>query len=430
MILHHILYSRTLSKDYRWILLPTFIEREDVETLNIVYDVYDNYKDIKSLSQSKFPQIYCLNLKSACMLIMCRKTDFKDAHSRPIYSMEGVCVEHKEKKVFSAILQYLLDNYQMYLNSWNVAAFDDADGLQRQERNTKLHIEDFRANASETLLYIQSKPHLAAPIYPQTISFDEKGFVNLLALAVSSKIHLLNIAFGVTSELSNKIKSFEIIALLDGDVSSKPVAPERIAVPEKDKLEKNYSYEDVKPAPKPLLNSPEKPAIAKKENLEKNNRYEDVKPTPKPLISSTNNPFSSAEREAQKRYDYEKTKRDPLIPSSSSINNGDEYYGEVVCEIMLYSEDNRSKGIFRYLSPRGLFLERFFFGLVDEEDNLLKSSEKFEGLSEDLLTSKNPPYKIKEIFLDFIRVLQRNGWEVLPQKRGYWWKLQLKLSRK
>jgi len=211
MIYQALLYSRSLSKDYRWMIVPSKVSPESLKALNQLYNLYDKYKS--TFSKSSVLPLYCLNHPEATFLVSCGLSNHKDKDGRDIYCLQGISVAHEYRRHFWFILPWILANYDSegLLNTWRNIDFPVADDIVRRTSGDcffKLdQLDESLAGLTKTPKYI---PEILPIDDPSYISFDKNGLKGLSHL-LSSYHDCMDFAFGATPEMAKNF-DFKIIA--------------------------------------------------------------------------------------------------------------------------------------------------------------------------------------------------------------------------
>lgn len=211
MIYQELLYSRSLSKDYRWMIIPPKVLPESLKALNQIYNLYDKYKS--TFSKSSVLPLYCLNHSEMTFLVSCGLSNHKDKDGRDIYCLQGISVAHQYRRHFWFILPWILANYDSkgLLNAWKNIDFSGADDIVRrtsEDHSFKLdQLDESLAELTKKPKSTVEKLPIDEPLY---ISFDKNGLKELSHL-LSSHHDCMDFAFGVTPEMAKNF-DFKIIA--------------------------------------------------------------------------------------------------------------------------------------------------------------------------------------------------------------------------
>ena len=215
MIYQELLYSRSLSKDYRWMIVPPKVSSESLKALNQLYNLYDKYKN--AFSNPPVLPLYCLNHPEMTFLVSCGLSNHKDKDGRDIYFLQGIGVPHEYRRHFWFILPWILANYdnEDLLNPWRKIDFYDADDLVHHSSADyffKLdQLNEPLAELTKTQKYTPEKLLINEPKY---ISFDKNGLKELSHI-LSSHHDCMDFAFGATKEMM-KAFDFKVIAKVGG----------------------------------------------------------------------------------------------------------------------------------------------------------------------------------------------------------------------
>lgn len=206
MIYQALLYSRSFSKDYRWMIVPSRVSLESLKALNQLYNLYDQCKHV--FGKSSVLPLYCLNHPEATFLVSCGLSNHKDKDGRDIYCLQGISVPHKYRRHFWFILPWILANYDSegLLSAWRKIDFSGADDIVRrasEDYSFKLDpLDESLAELMKTPKSPAGKLFIHEPTY---ISFDTVGLKEL-SHVLSSYHDCMDFAFGATREM---IKAFD-----------------------------------------------------------------------------------------------------------------------------------------------------------------------------------------------------------------------------
>lgn len=212
MIYQELLYSRSLSKDYRWMIIPSKVSPESLKTLNQLYNLYDKYKN--TFSKASVLPLYCLNHSEMTFLVSCGLSNHKDKDGRDIYCLQGMCVTQEYKRHLWFILPWILANYNTRdtLNVWKNIDFSQADDIVRRTSGDCLFQPDqLEESLAELTKIPKTTPEKLSLHEPTYVSFNKDGLKELSHLLVSAYHDCIDFAFGVTPEMA-KNYDFKIIA--------------------------------------------------------------------------------------------------------------------------------------------------------------------------------------------------------------------------
>ncbi|MCF6155293.1 MAG: hypothetical protein E3K36_08575 [Candidatus Brocadia sp.] len=210
MIYQELLYSRSLSKDYRWMIVPPKVSPESLKALNQLYNLYDKYKS--TFSKSPVLPLYCLNQPEATFLVSCGLSNHRDKEGRDIYCLQGISIAQEYQRHFWFILPWIVANHgsEGLLNTWKNIDFPDADDIvHRISKDHSFKLDQLDESLAELTKTPKSTEKLSIdePLY---ISFDKNGLKEL-SRVVSLHHDCMDFAFGVTPEMAKNF-DFRIIA--------------------------------------------------------------------------------------------------------------------------------------------------------------------------------------------------------------------------
>lgn len=212
MIYQELLYSRSFSRDYRWMIVPPQVSRESLASLNHLYNLYDQHKS--AFEKSPVLPLYCLNHPEATFLVSCGLSDQKDKDGRAIYCLQGICVAREYRRQFWRVLPRILghDDGKGLLNRWKNIDFSEADDLLRciskEYSFAPDHPDEPLAKQTQTGI---SPPPEKLPVQKTAyISFDKNGLTDLCH-ALSLYRNCTDFAFGATPEMTKHFP-FKVIA--------------------------------------------------------------------------------------------------------------------------------------------------------------------------------------------------------------------------
>lgn len=135
-----VLYSRSLTKDYRWICLPSQIPQASIESLKKIYNFLDNKK---SDINEKESILIGISDNTYYYLLAYKNTSKKDIASRDIYGLQGVAVNRianpKSAVDFCSLCPYFVEILPNCLPYFGIE-FSDLDNLSYSVRETDLSV--------------------------------------------------------------------------------------------------------------------------------------------------------------------------------------------------------------------------------------------------------------------------------------------------
>ncbi len=211
---HALLYSRSLSRDYRWMVVPPKAAHEGLKALNQLYNLYDKNKSV--LGKSPLPPLYCMTRGEATFLVTCGQSNLKDKEGRAIYYLQGISVARAYWKDFWHALPRILDNYGKsdLLNAWGNIDFRNADELARSVSSEYVYWHEQPNNPPKNAARPALNPEKSCASEPMQVSFDKNGLSELSSFITSScpEGECIDFAFGATPEMAGRF-GFRAVAL-------------------------------------------------------------------------------------------------------------------------------------------------------------------------------------------------------------------------
>lgn len=219
MLLNRLLYSRSFSKDYRWILVPDGQSpeaRDDItellRQLNEEYDVYDRSKGLDPDGEGTL--LFGKSVGQFGVLCRCGPTKYEDSLGRRIFALTGLLARHEEKKEFAAALPYLValggESLEVPVDLGEAVA----DQIRNEVATERVALEELRAKLPATAREWLSMPHVQWKASQDLRSADD-GLQYLLRLLGSPLIPWMDFAFAAPAQLARKIGTFDVVV---GDV--------------------------------------------------------------------------------------------------------------------------------------------------------------------------------------------------------------------
>lgn len=371
---HYLLYSRSITKDYRWMLVPPGISTNDLKLLRELFYVYDDIKEKNIIKDSRFPPLFGLNLSSAAVLITLIQTEHQDAYSRPIFCLQGIAIPHPYKKDFSSVIQYLLEDYKNILDAWQDIDLRDADQLRNAHLDRLIIVDELQETVSQTLSMLKQEDHLDFLSGQTVLSCDDVGFEELIRYAVSPNIPIFNFAFAVATQMLHVLSSIKLNVIA-------PLTWNR-----------HLSEESTHPA---MSNH----------------------------IKDTNDKFSKPSNS-----DLESFKDETISFDKTSVTTSASHSQPSLPLSTLHNETaqikiTRSQNASSYISRNLLGKENFHFILVDNNANIITESKTFSKPK----TWRHPSSDMEDILSEFVDQIRRQGWQIRPGKGENW--LDIKFYR-
>lgn len=224
---YHLLYSRSKGIDYRWILVPPFLSSNALRPLR---DIFVNMIDYYRYWKEQLPPLFGVKLPLGYVLVQFVRTSYKDKDGRVIYSMQGLAVPNQHLREFWYSLPWIIQGQQKHLNPWQYVNFDED-----LDKYTEFHdLPPYRVGLDDLIDHFYERTKLPTDLLPLAqkgqivLSYNEKGFNQLLEYIASPVVPLIQFAFGCSLQIQSRLTSYPIIAPLD---TSAP--PTGKALPEK-----------------------------------------------------------------------------------------------------------------------------------------------------------------------------------------------------
>ncbi|MFO0792659.1 MAG: hypothetical protein U0586_01210 [Candidatus Brocadiaceae bacterium] len=212
MIYQALLYSRSLSKDYRWMIVPQKVSEESLKVLKQLYNMFDKRKD--GFHNAPVSPLYCLNHPEMTFLVSCGLSNHKDKDGRAIYCLQGIGVMQKYKRHLWLMIPWILTHYDSegILNTWSKIDFSDADNIVSRKSEDYYFKSDQLEESLVKLHQTRESPPVFAPTNnPACVTFDGEGLKELAHLISLSRHDRMDFAFGATPEMIDAF-DFRIIA--------------------------------------------------------------------------------------------------------------------------------------------------------------------------------------------------------------------------
>jgi hypothetical protein len=209
------LYSRSLSKDYRWILIPPSISYEKLKLCLKMFEWFDIHRTHKVLRESKIPTLYCLNFSGVMTLFTCGLSSYRDKYGREISFLQGIAVEATYQRHFWFLLPWLMTQYLSIIDTWNYISFKNADQFDGLTSNTlewKPSLPDLTLSSEYKYSATSSSNEREKGIIK--LDFSATGFRKLLSYVSSTAIPTPEFAFGATNDILIHFPTIKVIGLI------------------------------------------------------------------------------------------------------------------------------------------------------------------------------------------------------------------------
>jgi len=207
------LYSRTLAKDYRWILRPSELTSEETRMLEDIFSIFTKYRSY--YTKAKIQPLFCINFPQTTVLFTLRNGFHRDENNRDIYSLEGISVNRRYRRAFWNDMPLILQNYGAILDVWSRIEFKNADKIDNQ--TSKLFslrelIPNTKTNETPATDDVFKTMDVSEVII---IPFDESGLAKLKEIINSPFFPLSDFAFGCTNTMMLENTDFRVVALVN-----------------------------------------------------------------------------------------------------------------------------------------------------------------------------------------------------------------------
>ena len=216
MILNRLLYSRSFSKDYRWVLAPAVQSPEDQQgitellgQLNDEYDLYDRSKGLTPDGEGTL--LFGKSVGGYGVLCRCGPTRYEDALGRRIFALSGLLARHEEKKEFAAALPYLVALGGECLDVPVDLGEAAADQIRNEVATEPVVLDELRAKLPPTAQEWLRMPHVQGGV-SQKLRSDDDGLKYLLRLLGSPLVPWMDFAFAAPAQLARKMGTFDVVA--------------------------------------------------------------------------------------------------------------------------------------------------------------------------------------------------------------------------
>jgi hypothetical protein len=233
MILNRLLYSRSFSKDYRWILVPAEQSPEDqdgitelLRQLNDEYDLYDRSKGLTPDGEGTL--LFGKSVGAYGVLCRCGPTRHEDALGRRIFALNGLLARQEEKKEFAAALPYLVALGDECLDVSVELGAPETDQIKNEIATESVVLDELRAKLPATAQEWLRMPHMQWK-KPQGLRSGDDGLHYLLRVLGSPLIPWIDFAFAAPAQLARRMGTFDVVAgdigLSVGAVGTLPSGP-------------------------------------------------------------------------------------------------------------------------------------------------------------------------------------------------------------
>jgi len=221
-----ILFSRTVSIDYRWVLASPRLSVNDLSVLSSAFYFFDSGKN-RWFNESDTVSVYCLSLSECFAVFKCGKTSRIDQNGRAIYALEGFCVDKLCGSHLQKMLPCIVSDCERWLNisQWFGAPSPDVLDKRLEEISSKELVCELVDNdkdidnidVSSSIALLRQCKDVNAPIRIQFDSYGKSLLAGLLKCYNGNDV--CDFAFGTGLDVLKHIYPLSIVADVDGCVA-------------------------------------------------------------------------------------------------------------------------------------------------------------------------------------------------------------------
>ena len=205
------LYSRSITKDYRWMIVPPEIDISKLQVLSALYNAFDQYKSKKVFSNAPVQPLYLLNNGNRIFIVRTSATNQFDEYGRVIYAMQGISISGESVYELRFGLPYLLKDHEKYFDILSEFSPYDADKLSFTPSEIKGVNFAISSNSIIEKFGVPLPMHFPT-VEKKYLSYDENGFRDLMLYFLSPYVPLSEFAFGAVPEALKLLPQLKIIA--------------------------------------------------------------------------------------------------------------------------------------------------------------------------------------------------------------------------
>lgn len=211
-----LLFSRSSSKDYRWMIIPDYLTDRDLTVIQTTLwsdEIRGKLREVRHLGL--WPT-FCMQLSEITILMQLTRTLHRDRFGRSIAALQGICVNNSYALYLRFALSWLLINQTQYLDVWYDLNYDEADDLEK--RHSKTYLFDMGLlNHSPQELGEENTIEKNSLQNITGLRFDKESLNTIAKSLLPTQTNQLNpiqIAFGCIKSDNYKFRSFDIIVNL------------------------------------------------------------------------------------------------------------------------------------------------------------------------------------------------------------------------
>lgn len=222
MIYQKLLWSRTKSHDWRWLVFPESLTEPEAEVLRSIFDQYVSAYKTQFLKLEIDPW-YFLSFSESSVLFQCKKTPYVEWQGRTIYALQGISVAHEYRRHMWFVLPWILKIFNQIVDVWQDLDFSEADNIKRHPR---IISEQFNiAVVNNQTIDVPFLATSAGPKEQLTLPFTNLGFEQLVQALLMPETPFLNFAFGLTASMAQShpfLDEFPIVSYVSPETGASP----------------------------------------------------------------------------------------------------------------------------------------------------------------------------------------------------------------
>lgn len=211
----YVLFSRTLTKDYRWMITPQGAAVEDLARLKTLFGHYSDVRSVQGVLQSSVPVMFCLSLSQIIALVVMKRTDHVDAGGRDIFCLQGITTRYENARTFRFLLPFLVQEHASVLDAWRNLDFHSANRLEYDE-SAQIDIDVRLGEQFNDVNLNRSRPSRFERFdnRPREFAFSQDGLHQLISFLSSPYVPLVDFGFGVTSQMLQDLGSISVFSAI------------------------------------------------------------------------------------------------------------------------------------------------------------------------------------------------------------------------
>ena len=202
MIFQRILFSRTKTEDYRWLLKPKDISDSELNDLRSLFKLCMANRE--AVEKQKYPPIYFFRIVDHLFLLTFSMATYRDGHGRKIYNLNGIRTHSYNYRLLWAYIPYFLNDYRDKLDSWRFCPFEESDNIFEKES------DDFSVDELNILIERYMSVELDANFnFDLNRNYSNTDFENIMKYMCSPLTPPFFFAFGSDSKVNDLLGPFQ-----------------------------------------------------------------------------------------------------------------------------------------------------------------------------------------------------------------------------